>query len=114
MVEEKAKPSDTVTPAKDEAAGRRPAKTAEAAPAPEAQAESAAPAPEAPVAEAAPAPKPQIVLLPKPRPYIAYVHRLQRLRLSRRLTAFKSTCMPGLMPGFTFLKTWIAGFAATS
>ena len=74
VVEEKAKPSDTVTPAKDEAAAE-PAKTAEAAPAPEAQAESAAPAPEAPVAEAAPAPKPQIVLLPKPRPYIAYVHR---------------------------------------
>jgi hypothetical protein len=74
VVEEKAKPSDAVTPAKDEAAAE-PVKPAESDPAPEAQAESGAPAPEAPVAEAAPAPKPQIVLLPKPKPYIAYVHR---------------------------------------
>jgi type IV secretory pathway VirB10-like protein len=80
VVEEKAKPSDTVTPAKDEAAAEL-AKTAEAAPpAPEPQAESAAPAPEAPVAEAAPAPKPQIVLLPKPKSYVAYIHRYSGYR----------------------------------
>jgi len=115
VVEEKAKPSGAKAPAKDEAAAEpvkpaETAKTAESATALEAQAESGAPALQARVAEAAPAPKPQIVLLLKPKPHIAYVHRYSGYGdhggYDHCDQLFEAIKVNG---AFAFLKTWMAG-----
>ena len=119
VVEEKAKPSDTVTPAKDEAAAEpvkaaEPAKTADAAPAPEGTSRNRRTSPRGPcrrsgscsqAADCAAAEAEALYCLCARR---RLSRRLRSLRLAVQAFKVNVSC-PALCRAFTFLKTWIAG-----